>query len=106
MAEIHSYRPSLKEPDSMTLCAELSLYPLCADYVPPIQAFIDDLKAYAGITIVSNAMSTQLRGEHDAVMAAVSGALRASTERYAAQVLVCKFIPLPLDIDPLAQRDD
>ncbi len=82
----------------MTLTAELSLYPLNRDYIPIIQAFIDKLNEREGLTVVTNAMSTQLRGEHDAVMAAVSDTLRESAERFGEQVLVCKFLPMALDI--------
>jgi len=80
------------------LTAELSLYPLQGDYRPIISRFIEELNGRPGLTIVTNAMSTQLRGEHDAVMAAVSDTLRASAERFGAQVLVCKFIPMSLAI--------
>jgi uncharacterized protein YqgV (UPF0045/DUF77 family) len=89
----------------MILTAELSLYPLRADYVTTIQAFIDDLNQRPGLTIVTNAMSTQLRGEHDLVMAAVSEALKSSRERGEDQVLVCKFIPLELDISSVSHAD-
>lgn len=83
----------------MILTAELSLYPLAEDYIPPISEFISALRKRPGLTLVVNAMSTQLRGEHEAVMAAVSAVLRDSAERYGAQVLVCKFIPLALGIE-------
>ena len=83
----------------MTLTAELSLYPLHEDYVPQIQAFIEALRERDGLVVRSNAMSTQIRGEHDAVMHAVSDTLRASAERYGMQVLVCKFIPTALGIE-------
>jgi uncharacterized protein YqgV (UPF0045/DUF77 family) len=82
----------------MTLTAELSLYPLNADYIPVIQRFIEGLNTHRDLTVVTNAMSTQLRGEHDVVMAAVSDTLRESAERFGEQVLVCKFIPMALDI--------
>ena len=82
----------------MTLTAELSLYPLRDDYNPVIQAIIDDLNRRQDLTVVTNAMSTQIQGKHEVVMEAVSDALRASAERCPAQVLVCKFIPMALDI--------
>lgn len=43
---------------------EISLYPLDADYIPPIKAFIDRLNAYPEIKVLTNAMSTQISGEH------------------------------------------
>ncbi|MFK8040784.1 YkoF family thiamine/hydroxymethylpyrimidine-binding protein [Congregibacter sp.] len=83
----------------MTLTAELSLYPLNAEYIPVIQSLIDELNTREGLKIVTNAMSTQIQGQHQAVMSAVSDTLLASAERYGpSQVLVCKFIPMALDI--------
>ncbi|EED30918.1 conserved hypothetical protein [gamma proteobacterium NOR5-3] len=83
----------------MTLTAELSLYPLDEDYIPVIQSLIDDLNTRDGIRVVTNAMSTQIQGEHQAVMSAVGDTLLASAALYGPrQVLVCKFIPMALDI--------
>jgi uncharacterized protein YqgV (UPF0045/DUF77 family) len=82
----------------MILTAELTLYPLNDDYLRVITTFIERLNAREGLTVVTNAMSTQLRGDHDAVMSAVSDTLRESAERFGAQALVCKFLPMALDI--------
>ena len=87
-------------PANGMLTAELSLYPLDQVYIPAIDAFIDALRANPGLVVSGNAMSTQIRGEHDVVMTAVSETLRASAERFGMQVLVCKFIPAALAIDP------
>jgi uncharacterized protein YqgV (UPF0045/DUF77 family) len=46
---------------------EISLYPLDADYIPPIKAFIDRLNTYPEIKVTTNAMSTQIAGEHHRV---------------------------------------
>jgi len=43
---------------------EISLYPLDADYIPPIKAFIDRLNTYPDLKVTTNAMSTQISGEH------------------------------------------
>jgi uncharacterized protein YqgV (UPF0045/DUF77 family) len=56
----------------MRTAVEISLYPLDADYVPPIKDFIARLNARAGLTVVTNAMSTQIAGEHAAVFAALA----------------------------------
>jgi uncharacterized protein YqgV (UPF0045/DUF77 family) len=82
----------------MKLTAELSLYPLQEDYIPVIQAFIEACREHDDLTIITNAMSTQVCGEHDKVFAMVSAELEASFERSGKQVLVCKFIPGELDI--------
>jgi uncharacterized protein YqgV (UPF0045/DUF77 family) len=82
----------------MKLTAELSLYPLSEDYIPVIKAFIADCRADRELTVVSNAMSTQVCGDYDRVFAVISAALRRSSERHGRQVLVCKFIPGELAI--------
>jgi uncharacterized protein YqgV (UPF0045/DUF77 family) len=82
----------------MKLTAELSLYPLQEEYIPIIQAFIETLGKYRDIVIVSNAMSTQICGEHEHVFALIRDELSASFHRFGKQVLVCKFIVGELDI--------
>ena len=82
----------------MKLTVDLSLYPLQEDYVPVVKAFIAAAQGTENITVVPNAMSTQICGDYDAVFALVSEQLQASWERFGKQVLVCKFIPGELDI--------
>ena len=43
---------------------EISLYPLDADYIPPIKDFIERLNRYPDLKVLTNAMSTQVSGEH------------------------------------------
>ena len=51
----------------MRTAIEISLYPLDADYIPPIKAFIERLNTYPEINVVTNSMSTQISGEHHRV---------------------------------------
>ena len=51
----------------MRTAVEISLYPLDADYIPPIKAFIDRLNTYSDLTVTTNAMSTQIAGDHHRV---------------------------------------
>ncbi|MGH8250646.1 MAG: YkoF family thiamine/hydroxymethylpyrimidine-binding protein [Steroidobacteraceae bacterium] len=60
----------------MHVATELSLYPLSADYIPPIRDFIARLNARPGIAVVTNSMSTQVSGEFDAVFAALAAEMR------------------------------
>jgi uncharacterized protein YqgV (UPF0045/DUF77 family) len=48
----------------MHTAIEISLYPLDADYIPPIKDFIDRLNTYPELRVTTNAMSTQIAGEH------------------------------------------
>jgi uncharacterized protein YqgV (UPF0045/DUF77 family) len=56
----------------MRISVEISLYPLAADYIPPIKDFIDRLNAYPDLRVETNAMSTQVSGEHEHVFATLS----------------------------------
>ena len=51
----------------MRTAVEISLYPLNSDYIPPIKAFIDRLNTYPDLQVTTNAMSTQIAGEHQRV---------------------------------------
>ena len=82
----------------MKLTAELSLYPLQADYIFIIKAFIARCQQADDVTVARNAMSTQLCGEYDRVFELVAEVLRESSERFGKQVLVCKLIPGELAI--------
>jgi uncharacterized protein YqgV (UPF0045/DUF77 family) len=48
----------------MRTAIEISLYPLDADYIPPIKDFIDRLNTYPELQVTTNALSTQIAGEH------------------------------------------
>ena len=76
----------------MRTAVELSLYPLDADYVPPIKDFIERLNAHAGLTIVTNAMSTQVAGEHGLVFAALEQETRRTFEADRRAVFVIKVL--------------
>lgn len=79
----------------MELRAELSLYPLAGDVDNSVLAFIEDLVSTHSVSVVTNAMSTQIRGDSQAVFSAVQSALEASYARCGRQVLVAKFLPGP-----------
>lgn len=76
----------------MKLTAELSLYPLQDEYIPPIDAIIAELNNRADLIVKTNAMSTQICGDYASVFEAVQSCLAQSVERFGRQVLVCKFI--------------
>lgn len=63
----------------MRIGVEISLYPLNADYIPPIKNFIERLNAGgAALRIVTNDMSTQVFGEYDVLMPLLLRELRQS----------------------------
>ncbi len=83
----------------MKLTAEMSLYPLQEEYIPVIRAFIEEAAKCPAMTLRTNAMSTQVCGDWDAVFNLVSATLKTNVEQFGKQVLVCKFIPGELDIN-------
>ncbi len=48
----------------MRTAIEVSLYPLDANFIPPIKAFIERLNTYPELQVTTNAMSTQISGDH------------------------------------------
>ena len=52
----------------MNIVAEISMYPLQSDYIPPIDDFLAQLNAEPSVEVKTNRMSTQLFGDHDVVM--------------------------------------
>jgi uncharacterized protein YqgV (UPF0045/DUF77 family) len=76
----------------MDIAVEISLYPLRADYVSPIQEFIDRLRADVRLKVVTNSMSTQVSGPYELVMAALAREIRPTFEREAAAVFVMKVL--------------
>jgi uncharacterized protein YqgV (UPF0045/DUF77 family) len=82
----------------MRIAVDISLYPLDADYVPPIRDFIERLNRRPGLRVETNAMSTQVSGEHDLVFAALAEETRVTFEGDARAVFVLKVLgggPVP-----------
>jgi len=82
----------------LKLTAELSLYPLQDNYLDVIKTFIDAAREFNDLTIITNAMSTQVCGDYDRVLALIGRGLKTSYEKFGRQVLVCKLIPGELAI--------
>ena len=82
----------------MRITAEMSLYPLRDGPIPGIIDFIRELGAQQGIEIVSNQLSTQLRGEFDAVTSAINRCMRQAMEAPNTVVLVVKYLNVDLEI--------
>jgi uncharacterized protein YqgV (UPF0045/DUF77 family) len=76
----------------MEIGVEISLYPLNADFIPPIQDFIDRLNAAARFKVLTNSMSTQVFGEYDDVFKVLVPEIRATFERNAKAVFVMKVL--------------
>ena len=82
----------------MKITAEMSLYPLRDGPVPEIIRFIRELREQPGLEIVSNQLSTQLRGEFEAVTAAINRCMRQVMQAPNTVVLVVKYLNVDLEI--------
>ncbi len=84
----------------MRVALDISLYPLDQDFLPPIKDVIERLKAYSALEVMTNPMSTQIRGEYDEVMAALVQEIRVSFEQTPKAVFVMKILNNPLGEQP------
>jgi uncharacterized protein YqgV (UPF0045/DUF77 family) len=76
----------------MHTAVEISLYPLDADYIPPIKDFIDRLNTYPELNITTNAMSTQISGEHQRLFEILAKETAASFAQHGRKVFVMKVL--------------
>lgn len=89
----------------MKITLDISMYPLDADYKPSIKSFIRDLRGHAGLELVTNQMSTQVRGEFDAVMGAVNACMKEAMAANDKVVFVSKCLNGDLDISRAPDLD-
>lgn len=81
----------------MRVAVDISLYPLDQDFIPPIDDVITRLKAHSVLDVVTNPMSTQIRGEYDDVMHALHSEIRGTFEQIPKAVFALKILNNPLD---------
>lgn len=76
----------------MDIGVELSLYPLNAEFIPPIQDFIDRLGLHSRLKVVTNSMSTQVFGSYEDVFDGLVREIRTTFENNAKAVFVMKVL--------------
>lgn len=64
----------------MKTSVEISYYPLNENYKKPIKGFITRLNNYKSLVVKTSGMSTQIFGEYDQVMGALTTEIKASFE--------------------------
>ena len=79
----------------MKVAVDISLYPLDADFIPPIKDVIDRLNAREGLEVRTNAMSTQVVGEFEDVMDALKVEIGSTFEQIPKGVFVMKMLNNP-----------
>jgi len=80
----------------MKIAADISLYPLDADFIPPIKDVIARLNEHDGLEIWTNAMSTQVVGEFDEVMDALRQEIAVTFEQLPKAVFAIKILNNPV----------
>lgn len=79
----------------MKVAVDISLYPLDADFIPPIKDVIDRLNKHDRLEVWTNAMSTQVVGEFDDVMDALRREIGTTFETIPKGVFVMKMFNHP-----------
>ncbi len=80
----------------MRVAVDISLYPLDADFIPPIKDVISRLDGHPGIEVATNPMSTQIRGEYDVVMDVLKREIETTFERVPKAVFAIRILNNPL----------
>lgn len=80
----------------MKVAVDISLYPIADDFIPPIQDVIERLNTHTTIEVVTNPMSTQVRGEYDDVMAVLNQEIKTTFEQCPKAVFAIKILNNPL----------
>lgn len=82
----------------MKIVADMSLYPLKDAPIPDIIEFIKDLQKQDGIEIVTNQLTTQIRGDYEAVTSAVNACMRKTMQAPNTVILVVKYLNVDLEL--------
>ncbi|WNK19551.1 YkoF family thiamine/hydroxymethylpyrimidine-binding protein [Halomonas piscis] len=75
----------------MYLSVKLSYYPLKDDYKQPVREVVQRLEA-SGLEVYPDRLGTQVFGEFDAVMDALSAVMKWSFETYGKAVFTANFL--------------
>jgi uncharacterized protein YqgV (UPF0045/DUF77 family) len=76
----------------MRTAIDISLYPLDANYIPPIKAFIERLNTYPELQVTTNALSTHITGEHARVFEILGKETEITFREAGRKVFVMKVI--------------
>jgi uncharacterized protein YqgV (UPF0045/DUF77 family) len=80
----------------MQVAVDISLYPLDADFIPPIKDVIERLNGYPDLRVATNPMSTQIRGEYAEVMAALGREIGTTFEKVPKAVFAIRILNNPV----------
>ena len=77
----------------MRAAVDISMYPLVAEYLPPIQAFIERLNTHGKLLVRTNALATQIWGELDEIMGLLTQEMARAAADAPQLVFVIKVLP-------------
>ncbi len=80
----------------MQVAVDVSLYPLQDDLFPPILDVIERLNSNPDLDVVTNPMSTQIRGDYDEVMALLQREIKATFETLPKAIFAIKILNNPI----------
>ena len=80
----------------MRVAVDISLYPLADDFIPPIADVVERLNKSPSVEVETNAMSTQVRGEYEEVMAVLNQEIRTTFEQCPKAVFAIRILNNPL----------
>lgn len=80
----------------MKVAVDISLYPLDADFIPPIKDVIARLNTHERLQVWTNAMSTQVVGEFDDVMDALRQEIGETFGQLPKAIFVIKILNNPV----------
>jgi len=81
----------------MQVAVDISLYPLDENFIPPIKSVIERLAKHPGVELEYNRMSTQLRGDFDVVMPALTEEMRTTFLDVPKAVFAIKILNNPIN---------
>lgn len=76
----------------MGISIEISLYPLQKSYKNIILDFLDRIRSYPTIKVITNNMSTRIFGDYDIVMPLLNKELKTTFARPETVVVVMKMV--------------
>lgn len=82
----------------MKVAVDISLYPLADNWLDPIKDVIDRLNACDELDVVTNPMSTQIRGEYDDVMRALTREIEQTFRTVPKAVFAVRILNDPLTV--------
>lgn len=80
----------------MRVAVDISLYPLADEFIAPIKDVVERLNEASSVEVETNAMSTQIRGEYEDVMAILNREIRATFDQCPKAVFTIRILNNPL----------